>query len=387
MLSSELKSLLDKKEKDNVNVIVNDFKQMYNRLKDVLPINGEEEFVKKFDLTGHIERVMEQVIDSGGKMNVTVLGEVISGKSTVEMWLVDKGNEMLKKKKLLFKDHIKNIEHKKDVREFDNYKMVVGDQIEFISIIKKKLWNCFIGIDEFNKLGETGANSSIEAILYQTYSDIFAQQRIHVINCSPSIVNDSNCWLILEVIGKDLKKKITRVKVVYRDVISGRTLAIGRADIPVGEVIEKKWCKRYVEKKFKRMGLVQDHGVRKISELETARIIISIYEKLKKRARTLKVNSDVILNNSKIAIKKFGYICSMVAEGDITSYSRGLLANEYEIGKSLEMIRNEKAKKRPNKEKIKALTEAIEDDTKSLEEMIEFQIKMNKLYEEYLNIN
>jgi len=286
--------------------------------------------------------VIEDVIDSGELINWGVLGEVISGKSTVMGTLVNYGNLYLLKKNMLFMNHIEKKVDKKAVKEFDNYRHIIGDQIEFLGVIKKAIWNCFEGIDEFNKLGETGANSSIESVLYQTYSDIFAQQRVHRISCAPSIINDNNCWLILQVLGKDEEKKMTRVKVIFRDIVNQTQLAIGHADISVEHTLSQDWYKRYIAKKFNRMKLLQKYSIRKISELETATIIVQIYDKLKERAQVMRVDSDVTLSISKEMIRENKYICSIIAEGDIVSASRGLLSIETSIGKMTKQIKVEK---------------------------------------------
>lgn len=228
---SDIMQLITTKEERKINIQINHFKQLFNDLKDTLPMGGEEDFVKMNDLTGMIINVIHDVISAGEKINWVVRGEVIGGKSTVMDTLVEEINVFLMKRKELFFNHIELKANKDELKSFDNYKMIVADQIEFITLIKRQLWNCGIGIDEFNRLGETGANSSIESTLYQTYSDIFAQQRVHTISCAPSIIGDSNCWLILDVIGKDKINMITRVKVIYRDIITGQQLAIGRADI------------------------------------------------------------------------------------------------------------------------------------------------------------
>lgn len=370
----------DKAKEPALNVL----KKLYENYKDK-NISDDEAFLK-FDLTQEIFRAMQDIIDNREAWNSGVLGGPTTGKSTVMFLLVDWANTYMSKKKLLFKREDGSYD-KTRLKGFNNYNQVVADQIEFVGLVKKELWSCFIGIDEYNRLGDTGLNSSVETTLFATYSDIFAQQHVNRVSCSPSVVNDINCWLILEVYGTNKKEKITTCKVVYRDIISGRRQCIGHANFFVGDIIKDKSYVRYRKKKFKRMELLQKHGIRKISELDFSEIILGVYNELKEIAiGDRKVDPDVVLSAVKRIIREKRFIGSLIAESDIASSVRGMLGLLHNINKDKKRMDKENAKDEPDEDLIKEIKIKIKKYKKELDAGLNEQKRLAKIYQEYITI-
>ena len=99
---------------------------------------------------------------------------------------------------------------KKQQPNFKYYEHIFSEQTEFIRYINKNEQNTCIVVDEFNRLAETGLNATTETILFDQYSDQFAQDFIHRIACSPHIIADRNATIILDVIGTDKKHRNKR---------------------------------------------------------------------------------------------------------------------------------------------------------------------------------
>ena len=179
-------------------------------------------------------------------VNIQVRGDPTTGKSTVA------GKITLMTNKILgVPDKITKALNR----------MIFSDQIEFIRWTKRKLGNVCIQIDEWNRMIQTGYNATTEMTLFDYYSDVFAQRFVHRVSCAPSMVVDRNCYLFLDIEGRDLEKKATRLKVTYRDIITGDAMVVGYMDIFVGDVMLMDWYKLYREKKFKRMTLLEQNGM------------------------------------------------------------------------------------------------------------------------------
>ena len=358
----------------------------YNIIKD--KAMTDEEIFRTYDVTELIYKAMRDLIINKEPFNAGILGKPGTGKSTVMAQLIKEGNDMMMKSKELFKREDGTID-KKRMKNFNYFNQIVADQNEFVGLVKEELWSCFIGIDEYNRMADTGLNSSIEQVLGATYSDIFAQQHVNRISCAPSVVGDVNTWLILEIFGTNKKQKITKCKVIYRDIINGGRQVIGHANIYVGEILKADWYKRYRAKKFKRMELLQRHGIRKFSELEIAPIVMECYKDLVKIIiGDRKVDPDVVLSTVKQIMREKIYIGSMLAESEMSSEIRNLLGLKHNIEKDKMRIIKEKQKEpdKINKRYIKELENRKQKVEDKLKKSLEYQKKMIKILEEYKTI-
>ena len=153
-----------------------------------------------------------------------------------------------------------------------------------------------IMIDEYNKMGETGVNSSTEIALFEFYSELFASRHIHRVTCSPRTIIDNNATIILTVIGKNTEAKTTRLRLQYRNNEDRNIKTLGYIDINVAETIQQDFYRRYVEKKRKRQDLLDKHGVRGIKELEFAILTLQTYNDLSDIAKIKKIEPDLILS-------------------------------------------------------------------------------------------
>jgi hypothetical protein len=379
---SDIMQLVKNKEKV-AEPQVSFFKDLYNKLKDK---DWTEADALGNDLTLKLYAEIEDKVDHNELVNWGVIGEVATGKSTVMADLKFYGNAYLMNQKKLFMEG-NGKQNSKKVKSFDPYSMIISDQVEFLSFIKGEPWNCFTGIDEFNRLAGTGLNSSVEGELFATYSDVFAQQFVHRISCSPAIINDVNCWLILEVYGKDEGRKITTLKIYYRNVMNGERLCLGVAHIPVGRTIDQKWYQKYRKKKFSRMDLIQKHGIRKVTELEMAGIVLKSYKELEDLVIDgEKADGDTVLLRCKDIIRQEVFFASMLGEQEIASAVRGLLGVRAKVNKVKMKIWKEEKRKKPNEKTIEILERKLELQEEILKKALERQEFYVKLYKEYLGI-
>lgn len=382
-MSDVMQLLFEKKAKDGVPQL-NFFKKFYEEIKDKGMTN--DEIFSTYDHSEIFFKVMYDMIKNKEPWVQGVVGDPASGKSTIMALIVQSGNQIMRDMKFLFKREDGTID-KERMKNFNNLTQVVADQNEFMGMIKEELWSCFIGIDEYNRLADTGLNSSVDQVLSATYSDIFAQQNVNRVSCSPSVVSDVNTWLILEVYGKNKEKKTTTCKLVYRDIISNSRQCIGRVTFDVSGILKEKWFEKYREKKFKRMELLQKKGIRKFTELTIASIVLAVYEDLEKIVfEDRKVDPDVVLSSVKQTMKKQKFFGSMLAEGEVASEVRNLLGLKHNVMKDSVKIWKEEEKPNPNGDFIKRLTKRMNLVEKKLKTAIDYHKDMMAIHKEYLSI-
>ena len=184
------------------------------------------------------------------------------------------------------------------------WRWIFSDQTEFLRFINGDERNVGLTIDEFNILAKTGINSTTEEALLDYYSSVFAGQYLHRVCNSTDTLTDKNTTVILETIGKDEEKKVTRCKLIYRDIITKKEMTLGYIDIDTSHIV-KNWIEsgvreivetrgiqnqkdrekvdhwkrkdfyiRYQIRKYRRMELLKKEGIRDIRELEFADIIL-----------------------------------------------------------------------------------------------------------------
>jgi len=347
---------------------VDPFRYLYNEQRDKLLHKGEAE---QTDLTEVLYLFLDDKIKNGELINVTCRGEVATGKSTVAIALMYYTNKVLEK----------TFKKGKDNKDYFTNK-IFADQTEFLRFIKKDEKNVAIVIDEYNHLAEGGINSTTEQSLFDQVSDVFAQRYVHRFNCSPSTVLDKNSLVILDVIGKDLKKGITRVRVNYREPTSFDITTLGYADINVKPVLKQVFYKKYVDKKFRRMDLIRKEGVRDIRELEFAGFVMKTYSYLKAIAVNSRVTQSLIQATAQRFVRQDGRIYSIVANLEITNRAYALLNLTYELNKQNERL--EKIRRKGGD--LKSIKVAIDKTSIILGQSIKEEKKLAKLYVKYLNI-
>lgn len=333
-----------------------------------------DEDLEKQDVTEILWKEINDTLVAGELNNIQILGGVIEGKSTVMAAIVHFGNKKLDTQMSL--------------------QFICADQLEFSrKVMNPKLMNCFVGIDEWNKLSETGYNASVESAFLEYFSDVQAQRFIHRISCSPRGLVDPNATIILECLGKNKESKVTRVIVKYRllQAEGEQIQVVGHADIFVGEVMKTKWYKQYRERKFKKMELVTQEGVRDIREMEYSELVLRVFRKLRNLAKMGLVNRDLINGYVETERRKDKRFLSILTTDDIISKVMGILR----LVKEQTRIQNEmeKAVRMSNKagngageyfrdkiETLKKILEEVKDNEKELLANYEKLVQINEKY-------
>ena len=363
---------------------LNFFKLFYEEIKD--KGLSEDEIFSSYDHTEMFFKVMYDMIVNKEPWVNAIVGDPASGKSTIMWLIVKKGNDIMRAVKFLFKRENGTIDEKR-MKNFSDLGQVVADQNEFLGLIKEELWSCFIGVDEYNRLADTGLNSSIDTILNATYSDIFAQQNVNRVSCSPSTISDINTWLVLEIYGKNKKEGITTCKLIYRDIVSNTKQIIGRVDFDVKETLKEEGYKKYRERKFKRMELLQRRGIRKFSEMIISEIVLKVYEDLEKIVfEDRKVDPDVVLSSVKQMMKELKFFGSMLTETEVSSEVRNLLGLKHNLMRDSIKVWKEESKEEVNKDLVKRLKFRIKMVEEKLKGAINYHKRMEEIHKEYLAI-
>lgn len=308
-------------------------------------------------------------------INIAITGRVGSGKSISGAAIIVFGNRIICK-----------IEGKK---EPDYYKLILGNQVEFMRFAVKDIRNVFVEIDEYAKTAEIGANASTERTIYEYYSDVFAQRYVHRVGISPETVLDKNAEFILTFIARG--KGFNRFKLSMREIGGGRMMpmVLGFVDIPIEEVLKSKFYKKYRQKKFRRMELLDKHKIKDIRELEIAEVILLTIEKLKSAAMLgKKVPHEVIVTAMEMATKDSSGlgIYSEFTKPMIVTHAKSILGLITEISK-LRAILSKYTKEAVSNQgmKVKAKAEETYNEyLKMLQKTTEHWKKMARLYEEYM---
>lgn len=308
-------------------------------------------------------------IQSNELINQQVRGLGSTGKSTVAasiIWELNSRKDMLARKDLLEKFA----------------KLIVSDQVEFTRFRKMGLKRLAIMIDEYNRMGETGLSATTEKAISQQYSDIFTQNFVHRIGCTPSGIIDPNASIILDVKGRNLETGKTRLKVRYRDITEGGTpIVIGRMDVDVSAVMKMKWYQDYRKKKFKRMDLMEKSGIRDIRDPEFSIITLSTFEELKELAAIKRVQRVLIKGKVDEVLRKEGLIYSILAVEEIAGRASILLDLLNSMSKEKEVSKH--GKTAAIKGKAKKAYNIME---KTYLDRLKQEKEWAKIYKEYLEM-
>lgn len=356
-------------QKEQTEVSVDILKWLYYENKDLLIKDTD---MLQNDITEEFDHYIEDKIVNKEVVNIAIIGEVAGSKSTSGIAIMSKANDIIERV------------HKKKV---DRFKHILTDQTEFIRFINTEEEDVAIVIDEFNRMAETGLNASTEAVLYDYYSEVFAQKHVHRVACSPSFVIDKNSNVILEYIGKDEEKKVSKFKLMYRNIAEGyNPRCLGCIYVDVSDVLDKEYYKRYRKRKFERMALLDKHGVRDIRELEFADVILKVVYDLRDITRDgAKQNlSDMIIATISRVCREDKRIYSMITTSEIASRVRnilGLYADLYKTGIRLAKVKNGK-----NDTEIRNVEKKMDKVKEILVREVEEEEKRRKIYKDFLNI-
>lgn len=390
---------MDKKDK-NISPLdpqADPLRYLFMEMKDKLV--PESEAIKN-DLTQTFWETVVYKLRIGQLLNIASRGEVRTGKSTVIIKIAWQINKMIEK-----------LGKNKDISNNMN-KYIFSDQTEFLRFIDQDIMHVCIAIDEFNRMAATGLNATTEESLFAFYSDVFAGKYIHRVTASPDVITDKNANIILDVQGNDNDKKVTRLKLTYRDISSKQQMVLGFVDIYVGDVIEN-WEKyvrpiflkndksledgeilakyrkidfyvRYQIKKYKRMDLVDKHGVRDIRELEFSTIVLQTLEELRDYAKFNKVSPELVLSTVDEIRRKHKRIYTLFVLNEISSKVRAILSLYHE---SYKMDNKLRASGEIQGEKREIMERTVANLKRMQKNRIDEQNKLQEVYQQYMMID
>lgn len=385
-----------------VDIKIDRIKYIYQKSKEQLLTESD---AMQINLTHVFWESIFNRIDYGEFVNIAIRGEVRTGKSTVECKIVKEVNL-----------HIKEIGLNKMAMELLP-NLIFSDQTEFLRFINSEHRNIMIGIDEFNRMAKTGFNATTEEALFDYYSDVFAGNYIHRCSASTNIVMDKNATFILDVIGKDDDKQITRCKLTYRDIVTNHSMAIGFVDISIGDITdvwrnkgikqiveiqgiksledqkkvdfwrENDFYVRYQVKKYKRLDLLKKHGVRDLREPEYARCVLDTLAELEEEAKIKKVEPEVINMTVDEVRRRIGRIFSIPTLNEIGMKAKGILAIHTNVNGTHRQLENGTIGKRKlSGEELLVLKKVLLNRRNMLQKRLKEQEDLAMLYDQYTNI-
>lgn len=347
-------SLLFQKKDRKKQPLLSPLTKIYNDIKvSMSDLNFDYGSVINSDLTSLLYEQIRQDLMIGLVPKILIRGHVSYGKSAVALTLMDFSNKILEEKYS---------------KKINRYKSITSDQIEFLRKVNSGITEQCVTIDEFSQLGESGLNSSTERNWFITYQDLFAQKNIITICCTPrgGSVYELGVNIILDVVGRNEKEKMTFCKIYYNDVSDGSRLLLGSVNIYVGETIEKEWYLKYRKKKFARMDLLDKHGVPDIRKLEFSHLTLKIFNELEKYARLTNRDSvprELILAKCKSILQEERLMYSMLSESELANDAVVLLGLTAKISKD-----NKKLMRKPGNSieagEIEASIEILKNELK-----------------------
>lgn len=350
-----------------------------------------DEEIEKIDFTDLFWEGLFTFLETRVPINININGYPGMGKSTAAFAIAQ----------TLMKSYFK--------KDFD-VGNIDRDQQEFSKNIRDpQIKETVRVIDEWNELETTGENSTIEASLFNYFSDVMGQRFIHKISCSPKVVTDRNSLVHLEVFSTEKEQFLTHCKLYYNLFSAGmdQRQLIGTVSISVRDIINKPWYKEYRRRKFEKMNLLVEEGIFRPRILDYAEVILSLVEKLRKLCKfSSLVKKDIIRNYVKMYFKKHKIPQTILGEDLATREVLGILDmfKEYyrvskELVKSEEIITKLEKTKETHKETINLLETKyqnlfeskidiyamINDQLEELRHYVELNKKYNTIDTQHIN--
>jgi ABC-type dipeptide/oligopeptide/nickel transport system ATPase component len=301
---------------ENQAVLINELKFMAIKNAEQL-ISNED--IRKINVTKEFWKEIDLMIANKELINMQLIGERASGKSLTMCLIVDYINRKIK--------HPMSI------------KQIFADQTEFADYVREKNpQDQCVGIDEWSTMSETGSGATTEQAWLNYISDVMAQKFVHRISCSPSTIVDSGANIVLETIGKDVDRKITRALCSYRIVKpEGEiTQLVGYIDFFVGEILNKEWYIQYRKKKFKRMEMLNVHGIQNPRELGQAEVVREVYTEIRELAKYRPVTRPIVKAWLDMKKREKKQLQSIIMNEEMTEKIIGLLTIEREMNRAKE---------------------------------------------------
>lgn len=354
------------------------------------------------DLTSIFWQARFARYDRGRRNDIAILGETRSGKSTVGMKIMIEDNKYLKSIGLNSKAVDKVPE------------LMFSDQTEFLRFINTEERNLSLCIDEFNIMAKTGYNATTEEALFEHYTDVFAGQYLHRISITTDRVFDKSANIILVVMGTNIEKKMTKLEVIYRDLVTKERHTLGHIWINIGDVTkvwdeegikdivqdkgiktleeQKKideWAKKdnyvkYQVKKYKRMQLLKERGVKDVRDLEFSPLILECIRRLNKEASIQKVSIDMINLTLEEIRQDMGRVYSAFFMTEASSRTRAILYLITSIHEIYAKIK--KGVGKMDVEKETGFREVLSMRKDMLKKKIERQEDLAEVYKDFLRI-
>lgn len=317
-------------------------------------------------------------LENGEILVINTTGEVTVGKSTVAAVIRKEVN-----------DYIINRGWNKHIDMRHTFYM---DETEFINgitavtAIKEQHEKIMVQVDDRNSMGDGYLNATTDKQLFDTFSDMFAQQNISRIYCSPGENPDKNALIWLEVIGKNKEEKTTTCKLIYNNVMERQQVTLGRVTFDVSTTIDTEWYKTERKRKFERHDLVYKHGIRDIRDLIFAPIVLQAHDNLWKMSKMGKLNKDIIVSIVEDVARSHKRFLSQLTLANVVTRVSALSNLVTEIETTKRKITKEKNKDERDEELISGQQEKLKDLMDIFARRMDEEHKLKNLYQNYKQI-
>lgn len=337
-------------------------------------ITNEQMYSNNFVYASAVYADIKYRVENNQTLKISIRGESGMGKSLLGLHLQKYVNTCIKEIK------------KKKIPE--QYKLISSDNIEFMRDVTKIKGPCCMLIDEFNVLGDTGANASTEKSLFEAYNDISGQAGISRIMCTPkaNYRYDPQSFIIIDVLSKDEQTKENLCRISYNDPSThSLEVPIGMGVFNVADILDEDWYeKKYRKKKFERIKFMDTYAIRDVRELEGSVVAMRVFDRLKDTALAFDRKGD--LNNLvkvefQEVVRDMKIFTSLIGTMEATRIITPML----ELYQSIDHMK-EKINKTNDLDKKTKIANALNHLEKKLKGLLEFHSKYVKLHEKYLKL-
>ena len=243
--------------------------------------------IRMINRTPELMNHFQAEINKGKLISGQFLGKVAGGKSTAAATLAWHINEQLLKKKMLL----------------DYW---LPDQIAFARFCQtfKHKHVCLI-IDEWNPMSETGLGATTEQKHIEHINKVEAQWFRHRFSCSPDVQSDLSADLLFDVADIDKNAQKTYCLLRYKFLYLGSyvTQLIGHIELDVSETLKQPWYQTYITRKFRKMDLLNDHGIKDDRDFDEAELAVKVIDEMEALAESGIMSSQLVKVYTKVVLK------------------------------------------------------------------------------------
>lgn len=184
------------------------------------------------NITKEVNDFIIWAITTGFYFSVLFTGPPSCGKSISALEMANRTSKLLWTNK-----KFKGFGEKEE--EYDFYRYITTDEVEFNNLIMKGITNCCACVDELNDMNAGGDNLTVMRQIFMTNAEVNAQRYVYRFCATPRANSfyELTSLLIFRYVGRNDTKKISYWMVYYNTPEETQKYPLGIYESNVGEII------------------------------------------------------------------------------------------------------------------------------------------------------